>query len=169
MKKSIAFFIMLVILEVVFNQKCYCQELNIHKDGSLTIYVQGVEANSSFPVYIGDKLSSLKAGAGKILVLVKCVVKNESRTDKQPFRLGDIQMMNKNKKYDLIALGLAEYPAAVKKGDRKKAEDRIKKIDPTIYIFPNYIFEVPSDSKSWELTYKGKKLDELKGKENKLE
>jgi hypothetical protein len=169
MKKAIVSFIIIVILDIVFIQLCYCQELYIHKDGLLTIYVHGVEADSSFPVYIGKKLSSVKAGAGKILVLVKCVVKNESRTDKKPFRLGDIQMMNKNKKYDLIALGLALYPATVKKGDREKAEDKIDEIDPTIYIFPNYIYEVPNDSKSWELTYKGKKLVELKGKETKQE
>jgi hypothetical protein len=142
-------------------QRGYGQELATVQDESLTIFVHAVESGPSFPAYVGDTLANVTAGKGSILVQVECVVKNDSRTAKQPFRLGNVKLKGANMKYELIAVG---YPSAIAKPDRDKTDNRIENADPNTYVFYKYVFEVPAGGTSWELCYKGKPLVELKGK-----
>lgn len=189
-------FLMAAIFVAMFSQSVSGQETIEIVTGSLEIQVKTVESGSSFPAYVGSGLATASAfstgrgmsalmmvkdddgtvhtymagkitsSKGSILVMAKLEVKNVSGTV-QSIRLGDIQMKSDKEQTDFVAVGFGSYAFAKDKSARDKVKNETNNIEPNDSRRLIYIFAVPTEAKSWKLTYKGNKEIELKGKDNK--
>jgi hypothetical protein len=163
--------LVLFTIMALFVQKGFSRELATVQDGNITVFIHGVESGDAFPAYARQswpsEITQVQAHKGTKLVLVHVVVKNNSRSKKERYRLGDIQLNDGKRKYRLVAVGFSDKPAVVKETETKKRENQVEMVDPTVYLFPHYIFEVPSEGRVWNVSYKDKMVKDLMGAQTK--
>ncbi|MFH2047393.1 MAG: hypothetical protein ABIK92_19875 [Pseudomonadota bacterium] len=173
MKKSLGSFMFAAVISIFILPAFAGDATNLGND-IFKVYVDSMEINASFPAYpdhnppfLDKKTVDIKAKEGNILVKLKIVIDNITDT-KQPFKLGDIQLINGNKKLSFIAAGLSVHPFIIKAKDYKKEKNVVKEVESRktttggSYRFPIYIFEVPQNNQALKIRYKNTKWVELK-------
>ena len=118
--------------------------------GGMSMYIMIKGDDDVVHEYFAGEVS---APDERILVIVRCQVKNISQKEEQ-FCLGDITLNVDNSKQDFLAIGRGSYAFAKNEDELEKVRISNITIEPDWPAHLIYIFSVPIDSDVWQLTYK---------------